>query len=100
VVDHNGITPPSSGGSDASSSNSLPKQIQTGMSRSYEVKGNSAIRSWAQHFFPQMTSDDLDTFIQEFLMTICQQVCVQVKKELENARKQARKLREAEEGED
>jgi len=101
MADSSGVTPPSSGSSSSSSSSSddlMPKQVQTGMSKAYEVKGNSAIRAWAKHFYPQMSGKQLEQFVQQFLMTICQQISQQIGKEMQQARKAAQKMKRAQEG--
>jgi hypothetical protein len=102
MSDSSGVPPPSSGSSSQSSSQqgALPTQIQTGMSKPYDIKGDTAIRNWAKHFYPGMTEDQLNKFVQQFLMTICQQISQQIGKEMQEQRKQAQKLKRAEEGED
>lgn len=88
-------------GTDSSSANAKThSQIQTGMSKPYEVKGDSAIREWAQHWYPTMSPSQLNQFVQKFLMTICQQISQQIGKEMQRARKEAQKLKRAEEGEE
>lgn len=78
----------------------MPKQAQTGMSKAYQVKGDTAIRTWAKHWYPQMSGPQLDRFVQQFLMTICQQISQQIGKEMQKARKNAQKMKRAEEGEE
>ena len=101
MSDSGGVTPPSSGSSSQpSSQDAPPPQVQTGMSKSYDVKGDTAIRSWAQHFFPGMSESQLDRFVQQFLQTICQEVSRQIGNEMKKMHKQAEKLKRAEEGEE
>ena len=100
MADSSKITPLSSGSLSSSSDNLLPKQMQTQMSKTYEIKGNSAIRAWAKNFYPQMSAKQLDQFVQQFLMTICKQVSQQIGKEMQKARKAAQKMKRAEEGEE
>lgn len=93
--DTGGITPSSNAPKD-----DIPKQFQTGMSKPYNVKGDTAIRNWAKHFFPGMTNDQLDRFVQQFLMRICQNISREIGKEMKKQHKLAEKLKRAAKGEE
>ena len=100
MSDSSGIPPgskPSSPPSPAEQMMSAP--IQTGMGKTYDLKGDTAIKKWVQMQFPSMSPDQIKKFIQQFTMTLCNQINQQIKKELSRARKTARKLKRAEEGE-
>ncbi|MCY3974675.1 MAG: hypothetical protein OXF02_03930 [Simkaniaceae bacterium] len=82
------------------SQNDILAQAPTGLGRSYAVKGDTAIREWAHHFYPGMSKEQTDRFVKQFLQTICQEIGRQISKEMARARKRLRKMREAEEGRD
>ncbi|WP_420422112.1 hypothetical protein [Simkania sp.] len=101
MSDSGGVTPPSSGSSPPpSSKDAPPAQIQTGMGKAYDVKGDTAIRNWAKHFFPGMSEDQLNRFVQQFMQSICQEISRQIGKEMQQQKKTAQKLKRAEEGDD
>jgi len=77
----------------------MSTQAQTGMGKSFDLKGNTAIKKWVEMKFPGMSPDQVKKFIQQFTMTLCNQINQQIKKELSRARKTAQKLKRAEEGE-
>lgn len=101
MSDSGGVTPPSSGSSGSSSSpqDQLPVQVETGMGKAYDIKGDSAIKRWAQHFYPGMTGKQLDQFVEQFTMTICQQINQQIARALKQSKKAMDRLKKAEEGE-
>jgi len=101
MSDSGGVTPPSSGSSGSSSSpqDQLPPEIETGMGKAYALKGDTAIRQWAQHFFPGISGKQLDQFVQQFTMTICQQINQQIARALKQSKKAMERLKRAEEGE-
>lgn len=97
MVGNTGPIPPSSGSTPTSpSAESNLNQVQTGLAKYYQVKGNTAIKKWAQKNFPQMSESQLNKFVQQFLMTICQQISNQIAHDLKRARKAAQKLRRSE----
>ena len=103
MSDSGGVTPPSSGSSGSSGSSpqdQLPVQVETGMGKAYDVKGDTAIRQWAQHFFPGMSGQQLDKFVEQFTMTICQQINQQIARALKQSKKAMERLKKAETGED
>ena len=99
MSDSSGI-PPGSKPPSSPADQIMSAQVQTGIGRAYDLKGNTAIKKWVQMQFPSMTPDQIKKFIQQFTMTLCTQINQQISKELAKARKTAQKLKRAEEGED
>lgn len=103
MSESNGAIPPLNSKTSPNPSSPAPSpfdQVETGMSKAYAIKGDTAVRNWAKKSYPQMTDHQLDTFVRRFLSTLMSQIGQQIKKEMERAREEARKLKRSEEGED
>ncbi len=100
MTESNGVSPPNPSAKGFAPHTKPFEQINTGMDSAYRVKGNTAVRSWAKHWYPHMTDQQLDTFVKRFLSTLFNELSAQVKREMERAKKAARKLKKAEEGEE
>ena len=76
-----------------------PHQIETGMQKSFHLEGNTAMKKWFRKSFPGMSDAQLDKAVNQFLLSIMQDMQRTINTQLKHAKEAARKLKKSEEGE-
>ncbi len=100
MTETSGVTPPgsSSGSPQSSDSSELNEIAQTPYGQSYQLKGNTAMLQWVNHFYPNMSEDQKEQFVEQFNMNLCKQVSQTIQQDLSKMQKDAKKMKDAQEG--